>query len=102
MEPVCLGIKTLDPRPEIVYLAFKVKPVPAHGSDADAVFAWQAFGGLRYSINDRMGLSLEYHYFAAQSPSWEGESWHGSVSNNSLRFGQTRTHVISLAFDFRF
>lgn len=72
------------------------------GSDGAAVFAWQAFGGLRFALNDSMGLSVEYHYFNAQSPSWEAEDIHGSVGSDTLRFGQTHTHVISLAFDFHF
>src|ERR1041385_4744103 len=32
------------------------------GSDADAVFAYQAFGGLRFKLNEQMGLSIEYRY----------------------------------------
>lgn len=73
-----------------------------HGSDGTAVFAWQAFAGLRFAINDSMGLSVEYHYFDAQSPSWTAEHIHGFAGNDTLSFGRSRTHVASLAFDFRF
>src|SRR5205807_9091999 len=40
------------------------------GEDADVVFAYQAFGGLRYAINENMGLGVEYHYFATTGPTW--------------------------------
>ena len=44
-----------------------------HGSDSDAVFAYQAFGGLRCRLNDKMGLSLEYRYFHADGAEWKAE-----------------------------
>jgi OmpA-OmpF porin, OOP family len=80
----------------------RMNGVRLQGDSADAVFAWQGFAGVRYAINPWMGLSLEYHYFAADSPNWEADFVHGPVVNNSLRFGQTRIHAVSLAFDFRF
>ena len=72
-----------------------------HGSMADTVFAWQAFAGLRYRINDQMGLSLEYHYFAADGASWQADFTENTPSD-TMRLGRTQTHAISLAFDFRF
>lgn len=71
------------------------------GSEGDAVFAYQAFGGIRYQLNDRMGVSLEYHYFAANGASWKAESTVGTGSDR-LRFGGTETHAVSFAFDYRF
>ena len=71
------------------------------GSDADVVFAYQAFGGLRYRLNDRMGLSLEYRYVAAGAPSWEAESTAGTGSDR-LRFDDIETHAVSVVFDLRF
>jgi len=65
------------------------------GSDADAVFAYQAFAGLRFKLNHRMGLSLEYHYFHADGAEW-------GDSSDRLRFGATETHAVSIAFDFHF
>jgi len=72
-----------------------------HGSDADAVFAYHAFGGLRYKLNDRMGLSLEYHYFHADGAEWKAEFTSNTISDR-LRFGATETHAVSIAFDFHF
>ena len=68
-----------------------------HGSDADAVFAYQAFGGLRFKLNDRMGLGLEYHYFHA-----EGARWEADFTSDKMHLGATETHVVSIAFDFHF
>jgi opacity protein-like surface antigen len=71
------------------------------GSDSDAVFAWQAFAGLRYRLNERMGLGIEYRYFQAESPSWEADFTVGTASN-TVKFGRTQTHAFSVVFDFRF
>jgi opacity protein-like surface antigen len=74
-----------------------------HGSDSDAVFAYQGFAGIRCRINDQMGLSLEYHYFVAESPSWRADVFFGAPPfGDTMQFGHTQTHTVSLAFDFRF
>ena len=72
-----------------------------HGNLNDTVFAWQGFAGLRYTLNERMGLSLEYRYFAAEGASWQADFTQGTATD-TLRMGRTQTHAISLAFDFRF
>jgi len=72
-----------------------------HGDIYDTVFAWQAFAGLRFRINEQMGLSVEYHYFNADPTSWQADSTFGTLSD-TMRMGRTQTHAISLAFDFRF
>jgi opacity protein-like surface antigen len=71
-----------------------------HGSESDAVFAYQAFGGLRFKLNDQMGLSLEYRYFHADGAEWSDEF--EEIGSDRLRFGATETHSISIVFDFRF
>jgi opacity protein-like surface antigen len=75
--------------------------ISIHGNDADTVFAWQAFAGLRYAINERMGLAVEYRYFEADSPTWHANLAFNSASD-AFGFGKTHTHAISLAFDYRF
>jgi opacity protein-like surface antigen len=73
------------------------------GSAADTVFAYQAIGGLRYNISQHMGLSVEYRYFVADSAHWEAEEVFGTPPNSdSIRFGSSHTHVVSLAFEYRF
>ena len=72
-----------------------------HGDLADTVLAYQAFAGLRYALSDRMGLSLEYRYFAADGATWRADFTAGTASD-TMRMGQTQTHAVSLALDFRF
>jgi opacity protein-like surface antigen len=71
------------------------------GADADVVFAWQAFAGLRYRINESMGVSLEYRYFAAGRPTWKADFTVGTMSDR-VRFGEAETHAVSVAFEYRF
>lgn len=71
------------------------------GSDNTAVFAYQAFAGLRYRLNERMGLSVEYRYFVTESPTWHADITSGAGSN-ALSFGGSQTHAFSLAFEYRF
>jgi opacity protein-like surface antigen len=71
------------------------------GSGSATVFAYQAFAGLRYRLNERMGLSVEYRYFVAESPTWHAEFISGTGSD-AMSFGRSQTHAFSLAFDFRF
>lgn len=73
------------------------------GSAADFTFAWQGFAGLRYAINDKMGLGLEYHYIWADGPSFESdEGWYWYPHSDRIAFGEMQTHTISLQFDLTF
>jgi opacity protein-like surface antigen len=72
-----------------------------HGTDSSAVFAWQAFAGLRYEINSRMSVSLEYHYFATTAPDWKAETTFGTTTDR-LRLGGIETHAATVAFEFKF
>ncbi|HKI68309.1 MAG TPA: outer membrane beta-barrel protein [Verrucomicrobiae bacterium] len=40
------------------------------GSESDTVFAWQAFAGLRFKLNDHMSLGVGYKYFATEDPTF--------------------------------
>lgn len=71
------------------------------GSAAGVVFAYQAFAGLRFAINDRMGLSVEYHYFATTSSEMSADVTVGTFSD-TVKFGETATHAATIAFDYRF
>ncbi len=72
-----------------------------HGSDADAVFAYQGFAGLRYRINQQMGVCLEYRYFWADPAEWRADVAFGT-DTDKIRFGGTETHTLSLAFEYHF
>jgi opacity protein-like surface antigen len=72
-----------------------------HGNDWDTVFAWQAFAGLKFRVNDYMGIAVEYRYFTADPASWHAEFASGTPSG-TISFGRTETHAVSAAFVFRF
>ncbi len=74
--------------------------VRVHVNEAEAVFAYQAFAGLRYRLNGRIGLSLEYRYFAADGP--ESHSAFPFFGHATAAFGTIQTHALSAAFDYHF
>ena len=67
------------------------------GTATDGVFAYQAFAGLRYKLNEHMGLSLEYRYFGTESSNLEADFTPGRI-----RLGGISTHSVSFAFDYKF
>jgi len=77
-----------------------VNDIHLEGSDGDTVFAWQAFAGVRFMINQHMGLSVEYHYFESDPASWKADSF--GTSSDRVSFGKLQTHSVSLAFDWTF
>ena len=72
-----------------------------HGYDSDAVFAFQGFAGVRFRLNQSMGLSIEYRYFWADEANWDAEFSEGTLSDE-MRFGEIETHSLSVVFDFTF
>jgi opacity protein-like surface antigen len=71
------------------------------GSTAGITFAYQAFAGIRFAINERMGLSLEYHYFATTDTEMDADVTVG-VPSDEIKIGGTATHTATIAFDYRF
>jgi len=72
-----------------------------HGTESDVVFAYQAYGGVRYALNDHMGVSLEYHFFSAEDPEWRSDHVFGTTTDK-LRMGGVSINALSLAFQYRF
>jgi opacity protein-like surface antigen len=72
-----------------------------HGTVSDAVFAYQAFAGLRFALNDRMGVSVEYHYLGTTDPEWRADFVVGGGSDR-MKIGGIETHSFSIAFEYRF
>lgn len=72
----------------------------ADGSFGDFVFAWQAFAGVRYAINEQMSLGLVYKYFYSGASDWEPDlsiGTSGDISADSIQ-----THSVGFAFNFNF
>jgi opacity protein-like surface antigen len=60
------------------------------GGTSDVVFAWQAYGGLRFKINEYTSAGIIYKYFDAQAPEWDVDD-----TSQDIRFGKTHIHAIS-------
>jgi opacity protein-like surface antigen len=71
------------------------------GYEDDVVFAYQFFAGLRFRINERMGIGVEYHYFGTTEPEFDADVGPGFTSD-VIRFGKIETHAVTIAFDYRF
>jgi opacity protein-like surface antigen len=71
------------------------------GSEGDAVFAWQLFGGVKYALNDRMSLGLSYKYLHAESPDWEAEDVFTGL-DSEISVGDLNTHAVTFIFTFKF
>jgi OmpA-OmpF porin, OOP family len=71
------------------------------GDNADTVFAYQGFAGVNCRINDRLGLGLEYRYFAAEAANWDADFALGVPSTN-MGVGRSQTHTLSLAVTYKF
>ena len=67
------------------------------GSASDAVFAWQAYGGVRYKLNDNMSVGVIYKYLYADSTNWDVDG-----TSQDMRFGETSMHTISGSFSMDF
>jgi OmpA-OmpF porin, OOP family len=69
------------------------------GDDSDAVFAYQAFGGVRYHISEQWSVSLAYKYFGTTDPSWEV---HGAPGDIDIEVDGAKTHAVVASFGFSF
>ena len=67
------------------------------GSAADAVFAWQAFGGLKYELNDNLSVGIIYKYFWSDDAEWDVED-----TTQDIIFEGARSHSISAVVTYRF
>lgn len=74
------------------------------GSGTSVVWAYQAFAGLQYKISDAVGLGVEFRYFGAGEPDFEGSDdyYHHSDSHDSIRFGRIEGYAVSVALSLRF
>src|SRR5262249_28993223 len=72
------------------------------GNDHTAVFAYQAFVGARYRLNERMGLSVEYRYFVAESPTWHADVSFGGGGGQAFCFWGSQRAAVGRACYFIF
>ncbi len=67
------------------------------GSGSTAVFAWQAFAGVRYKFTDNISLGAGYKFFAADGASWDVRHTSGEISSDTAR-----VHTLLVDFNFKF
>jgi opacity protein-like surface antigen len=67
------------------------------GADSEAVFAWQAYAGVRIKLNRQMSIGVIYKYYEANSTRWEVED-----TSTDIRFGRIRTHAAAVTFSMDF
>jgi opacity protein-like surface antigen len=68
------------------------------GTESDIVYAYQAFIGVRYEFNERMGVGLTYKYLGMGEPDWEASI--GPAG--SIRFDRIDSHALIVAFTYKF
>jgi opacity protein-like surface antigen len=64
------------------------------GNDSTTTFAYQAFGGLQYAVNEWFSIGLIYNYRHVDGPKWDRDF--------PVEFGSLKTHSAGLSFNFRF
>jgi opacity protein-like surface antigen len=69
----------------------------ADGTDSTIGFAWQAFGGLRYRLNETMSLGASYKFYSA-----EGASWDFAGFKNGIETGRAKVHNFMVEFNLKF
>lgn len=67
------------------------------GSDSDAVFAYQALAGMRYTVTDRWAVTLAYKYLGTTDPSWDVRGTSGDIE-----FEGASSHAVLAGFQFSF
>jgi opacity protein-like surface antigen len=67
------------------------------GDDADWVFAWQAFAGAKYELNEQLSVGIMYKYFWSDNAKWQVEGGFPDI-----RFDGTHSHLISAVVTFKF
>jgi opacity protein-like surface antigen len=71
------------------------------GNDADVVFGYHVFGGVRYEFNERMGVGVIYRFMGVQNASWDVEDAFGG-EDLEIALDDVFTHSISVLFHLHF
>jgi opacity protein-like surface antigen len=71
--------------------------VSVEGTAGDTVFAWQAFGGLRYDFNKRLGIGIMYKYLSTDDAEWDVQG-----AAQDIEFEGMQTHSLSVVVTFQF
>lgn len=72
--------------------------VTAYGEESDAVFAYQAFAGVRFMLGPNVSLGVGYKYFATGNPTFS----YPPSPNLNIGFEGVRTHSVLLTLQVLF
>jgi opacity protein-like surface antigen len=70
------------------------------GEEDDAVFAWEAYAGLRFQLSPYVTLGIGYKYFATGNPNFSYPTY--PPPNINVGFRGVETHSILATFTWRF
>ena len=70
---------------------------PVDGEDSRLVFAWQAFGGVRYKFARNMSIGASYKFFYA-----DGASYDVGYTSGDIKTDAARIHCVLVDFNFKF
>jgi opacity protein-like surface antigen len=76
--------------------------ITIQGSAGALVFAYQAFAGLEWNLNEHMSVGVEYHYFATEGPSLQADFVSSGISSDRIVLGGAQTQSFSLLFKWTF
>jgi len=65
------------------------------GSEARTTFAWQAFGGLEFILNNRLSVGVMYNYRSVDGPKWDRSSF-------PIEFDDLHNHSVSARVNYHF
>jgi len=70
------------------------------GQGTDFVFAYQAFGGIKYRFNDNCSVGVMYRYFGTGAQKWNVDWWSGG--DFTIGVDRIGVHCVSLVFSASF
>lgn len=76
--------------------------VSLYDSSSDFVFAWQAFAGVRFQLNDKMTLGVGYRYLYTGASTFDYGSFFGGGPTLYLGLSSYQTHQASITFQMKF
>jgi len=71
------------------------------GEKEDVVFAWQAFAGVRFALNDHMSLGVRYRYLATEDATFSYRTFPPGPDFH-VGFDGLKTHSIQFVFQITF
>lgn len=73
------------------------------GSASDVTFAWQAFAGVQFEVNEQLNIGIEYHYIWTDAPEFDIDwGWYHNVYRDYLSMDDIETHTLSLVVSYTF